>query len=127
MLDFRPVLYIIGILLTTLAAAMCAPLMADLMVGHPDWQVFAGSAGLTAFVGITLLLTTMSPPARLSVRQAFILTTTSWLALTLFAALPFAFADLELNFTDAFFEAMSGLTTTGSTVITTLDTAPSGI
>jgi trk system potassium uptake protein TrkH len=126
-LDFRPVLYIIGILLTTLAAAMCAPLVADLVAGHPDWQVFAGSAGLTAFVGITLLLTTMSPPARLSVRQAFILTTTSWLALTLFAALPFAFADLELNFTDAFFEAMSGLTTTGSTVITTLDTAPSGI
>jgi trk system potassium uptake protein TrkH len=126
-LDFRPVLYIIGILLTTLAAAMCAPLIADLVAGHPDWQVFATSAALTAFIGITLLLTTMSPPSRLSVRQAFFLTTASWLAMTFFAALPFAFADLELDFTDAFFEAMSGLTTTGSTVITSLDTAPSGI
>jgi trk system potassium uptake protein len=127
LLDFRPVLYIIGILLTTLAAAMCAPLVADLVVGHPDWQVFAGSAGLTAFIGITLLLTTMAPPDRFSVRQAFVLTTLSWLAMTFFAALPFAFADLDLSFTDAFFEAMSGLTTTGSTVITSLDTAPSGI
>lgn len=127
MLDFRPVLYIIGILLTTLAAAMCAPLVADLVVGHPDWQVFAGAAGLTAFVGITLILTTMAPPDRFSVRQAFVLTTASWVAMTFFAALPFAFADLELSFTDAFFEAMSGLTTTGSTVITSLDTAPSGI
>lgn len=127
MLDFRPVLYIIGILLTTLAAAMCAPLVADLVVGHPDWQVFAGSAGLTAFIGITLMLTTLAPPERFSVRQAFVLTTLSWLAMTLFAALPFAFANLELSFTDAFFEAMSGLTTTGSTVITSLDSAPSGI
>ena len=127
MLDFRPVLYIIGILLTTLAAAMCAPLVADLVVGHPDWQVFAGAAGLTAFVGITLILTTMAPPNRFSVRQAFVLTTASWVAMTFFASLPFAFADLDLSFTDAFFEAMSGLTTTGSTVITSLDTAPSGI
>lgn len=127
MLDFRPVLYIIGILLTTLSAAMCAPLVADLVVSNPDWQVFAGSAGLTSFIGITLMLTTRSPPERMTVRQAFVLTTLSWLSLVLFAALPFAFADLELSFTDAFFESMSGLTTTGSTVITNLDTAPSGI
>lgn len=127
MLDFRPVLYIVGILLTTLAAAMCAPLIADLVAGHANWQVFAGAAALTAFIGITLLLTTRSPPARLTVRQAFVLTTLTWLALTLFAALPFAFADIELGFTDAFFEAMSGLTTTGSTVMTNLDAAPSGI
>lgn len=127
MLDFRPVLYIIGILLTTLAAAMCAPLVADLVVGHSDWQVFAGAAGLTSFIGITMMLTTRSPPERMTVRQAFVLTTLSWLAMTFFASLPFAFADLELSFTDAFFESMSGLTTTGSTVITNLDTAPSGI
>ncbi|MEX2454450.1 MAG: TrkH family potassium uptake protein [Rhodospirillaceae bacterium] len=127
MFNFRPVFYIIGILLTTLSAAMCAPLVADLVVGHPDWSVFAGSAALTAFTGITLLLATRAPPERLNIRQAFVLTTASWLAMTLFAALPFAFADLELSFTDAFFEAMSGLTTTGSTVIANLDTAPSGI
>ena len=127
MLDFRPILYTIGILLTTLSAAMCVPMVADLAYEHRDWQVFAGAAALTAFIGITLMLTTRSPPARLTVRQAFVLTTLSWLSLVLFAALPFAFADLGLSFTDAFFESMSGLTTTGSTVITGLDHAPTGI
>ena len=127
MLDFRPVFYINGILLTTLAAAMCAPLVADLVVHHPDWRVFAGAAGLTAFVGVTLILTMRAPPKRLTVRQAFVLTTVTWLSLTFFAALPFAFADLDLSFTDAFFESMSGLTTTGSTVITGLENVPSGI
>lgn len=127
MLDFRPILYVVGILLTTLAAAMCAPLAADLLAGNPDWLVFASAAGLTAFVGVTLMLTMRSTSNRLSIRQAFVLTTASWLILTYFASLPFAFADLGLSFADAFFESMSGLTTTGSTVIDDLDGAPSGI
>ena len=127
MLDFRPVFYVVGVLLTTLAAAMCAPLAADLAAGHPDWRVFAAAAGLTAFVGVTLLLTTRSAPKRLAVRQAFVLTTASWLFLVFFAALPFTFVAAPLGFADAFFEAMSGLTTTGSTVMSGLDRAPDGI
>ena len=127
MIDFRPILFIIGILLTTLALAMVAPLVADVMVGHPDWQVFAGAGGLTLFIGVVLVLTNRSPIRRFSIRQAFILTTLSWLVLTTFAALPFVFSRLELSYTDAFFEAMSGITTTGSTVIAGLDGAPRGI
>lgn len=127
MIDFRPILFVIGILLTTLALAMGAPLVADVVVGHPDWQVFAGSGGLTLFVGVVLILTNRSPIRRFSIRQAFVLTTLSWLVLTTFAALPFAFSRLELGYTDAFFEAMSGITTTGSTVISGLDAAPLGI
>ena len=127
MLDFRPILYVAGILLTTLAAAMCAPLAADLLAGNRNWLVFASAAGLTAFVGVTLILTMRSTSKRLSIRQAFVLTTASWLILTYFASLPFAFADLGLSFTDAFFESMSGLTTTGSTVIHDLGKASSGI
>ncbi len=102
-------------------------MVADAAVGHPDWRVFAGSAALTLFVGVTLILTSRAPRTRFSVRQAFILTAASWLVLTTFAALPFAFADLRLSYADAFFEAMSGITTTGSTVITDLDSAPYGI
>jgi trk system potassium uptake protein TrkH len=74
-----------------------------------------------------MILTTRSPMRRMNIRQAFILTTGSWLVLTVFSALPFAFSDLGLSYTDAFFEAMSGITTTGSTVITGLDSAPAGI
>jgi trk system potassium uptake protein TrkH len=106
---------------------MCAPLVVDAAAGHDEWWVFAGSAGLTAFFGVTMILTTRSPMRRMNIRQAFILTTGSWLVLTVFSALPFAFSDLGLSYTDAFFEAMSGITTTGSTVITGLDSAPAGI
>jgi len=127
LIDFRPVLFIIGILVSTLALAMFVPAAADLAVGNQEWQVFATGAALTLFIGVMLVLTTHSDVRNLSLRQAFILTTLSWVLMPAVAALPFVFADLGLSYTDAFFEAMSGLTTTGSTVITGLDQTKPGI
>ena len=106
---------------------MIVPAAADAIVGNPDWQVFAVAAGVTLFIGVSLVLTSRAGGAQLSVRQAFILTTLSWIVLTAFAALPFAFSQLDLSITDAFFEAMSGITTTGATVIVNLDSAPPGL
>ena len=126
-MDFRPIFLVVGILLAILAVSMLLPAAADAIVGNPDWQVFVVASALTLFVGIALALTTRASGLKLSLRQAFVMTTVSWLALTLFAALPFMFSELELSFTDAFFEAMSGVTTTGSTVITGLDSVPPGI
>ena len=127
MIDFRPVLFIIGILMSTLAVAMFVPAAADLAVGNQEWQVFATGAALTLFIGVMLVLTTRSKIRNLSLRQAFILTTLSWVLMPAVAALPLVFADLDLSYTDAFFEAMSGLTTTGSTVIIGLDQTMPGI
>ena len=127
MIDFRPILFITGILMSTLAMAMCIPAIADATSGNPDWQVFAGSATLTLFIGVMLMLTMRSTIRHLTLHQAFVLTTLCWIVTPTFAALPFSFADLELSYTDAFFEAMSGVTTTGATVITGLDSAPPGI
>ena len=126
-IDFRPIFLILGLLLSTLAVMMVIPAIADIVVGNPDWQVFAVASGVTLFIGVSLSLTSRAGGASLSVRQAFILTTMSWIVLTTFAALPFAFSQLNLDFTDAFFEAMSGITTTGSTIIVDLDTAPPGL
>ena len=127
MRDFRQIFFILGILLTTLAIAMLVPTIIDLANDNHDWQVFISSAGFTLFVGILFILTTRSKFKSLSIRQAFLLTTMSWVILPIFAALPFTFSELDLDYTDAFFESMSGITTTGSTVITGLDTAPPGI
>lgn len=127
MIDFRPILFILGILLTTLALAMTLPAMADAVVANPDWQVFAAADGLTLFTGIMLMLTTRASVGRITLRQAFVLTASCWLVIPTFGALPFTFSNLELSYTDAFFEAMSGITTTGSTVISGLDFAPPGI
>ena len=127
MTDFRPIVMVVGILLTVLALGMCLPALVDTFGGHRDWQVFAVSAAVTLFAGVSMTLASRSGGTRINVRQAFMLTTMSWLALTAFAALPFAFCELDLSYTDAFFEAMSGVTTTGATVITGLDRAPPGI
>ncbi len=126
-MDFRPVFLVVGILLATLAVFMCIPAVVDLIAGNPDWQVFAASAGVTLFVGVAMAFASNSGGAKLTVRQAFLMTTLVWIFLTIFAAMPLRFSELNLSYTDAFFEAMSGLTTTGSTVITGLDTAPPGI
>lgn len=127
MLDVRPIFFIIGILLVTLAAGMGVPTLVDLIAGQNDWRVFAGAAGACLFIGVTLILTMRTETMRLGIRQAFLLTAMAWLVIALFGALPFALADLNLSYTDAVFEAMSGITTTGATVISGLDHAPPGI
>ena len=125
--DYRPIFLVVGMLLAILAVGMLIPAAVDAYAGNPDWQVFAVSSGVTMFVGVAMALSSRAGSTRLSIRQAFLLTTVSWIMLAVFAAIPLAFSDLELSYTDAFFEAMSGLTTTGSTVITGLDQAPPGI
>ncbi|MGO1119855.1 TrkH family potassium uptake protein [Rhodovibrionaceae bacterium A322] len=127
MIDFRPILFINGILLCILAVAMVLPAMVDIAAGHPDWQVFMASASVTLFVGVSVILTTRSGWSGFSLRQAFIMTAMAWLVIAFFGALPFNFAALKLDFTDAFFESMSGVTTTGATTIIGLDYAPPGI
>ncbi|MEM8729218.1 MAG: TrkH family potassium uptake protein [Pseudomonadota bacterium] len=128
MLDPRPVAYVIGLLVTALGAAMLVPMCADLVVGNGHWASFFESAIISMLVGGTIALCTAnSVPDRLSLQQTFMLTTGVWLALPIFGALPLIIGATELRFVDALFEAMSGLTTTGSTVISGLDDLPEGI
>lgn len=126
--DLRPILLVIGVLLTTLAVFMLPSMVADLVVGNRDWIVFMLAGSVTLFVGVSLILgNRRAAVTTIGTRQAFILTTSVWFTLTVFASLPFAYAELEMRPVDAFFEAMSGITTTGSTVMTGLDGAPPGI
>lgn len=127
MFDIRPIFLVNGILLAMLGAAMFLPALVDIAVDNDDWLIFAGSAMLTLFTGVSLALMTWGHAGNLSFREAFILVVAAWTFLPAFSALPLAFSGLDLSYTDAFFEAMSGLTTTGSTVIVGLDTAPPGL
>jgi trk system potassium uptake protein TrkH len=123
----KPVFHVIGWFLTAVGLLMILPAIVDLGVGHGDWKAFAASATVTVFLGIALILSTDSPNLSISRRQGFVLTTGIWIFSAAFGAMPMAFSELNLTYTDAYFEAMSGLTTTGSTVIIGLDTAPPGI
>lgn len=128
MLGFlKPVLYVVGLFLTGLGAAMLIPGLVDLAKGDPDAEVFFVSAAITIFLGSMFAITNRGDASRIEPRQGFVLTTAAWVVIPLFGALPFAFSSLEMSFADSYFEAMSGLTTTGATVIVGLDTAPDGI
>ena len=127
MLDMRPVLYTLGSLVLMLSGGMFVPVLFDLLAGNPDWKIFVLSAFLTATVGGMFMLANRGTGDGINLKQAFLLTFLAWSTLPAFAALPIAFSELNLSYTDAYFEAMSGITTTGSTVITGLDDAPPGI
>lgn len=128
MVAVGPVLFIIGLLMSLLAVAMGLPAVVDFAAGYSGWQVFAGSAALSLFLGVGLMLTTRTGAhTTLNLRQAFLLTTLSWLAVAIVGAMPFAFSGLGMGVADAFFESMSGITTTGSTVIADLDAVSPGI
>ena len=128
MLDLRPVGYVIGLLLLALGASMALPMIADLLEGNGHWPVFAEVGLLTMLVGMSVSLATSNAVRdRLSVQQTFLLTVGVWVALPIFAAFPFVVGATGLGYTDAFFEAMSGFTTTGATVIVGLDELPRGL
>ena len=90
-------------------------------------STFLSSASITVFIGMLLILSNLEENKKLNLQQAFLLTTLSWLSIAIFGSLPFILSDLDLSFVDSFFESMSGITTTGSTIITNLDNAPKGI
>lgn len=121
------VLFPIGLLLIVLSLAELAPAAVDAAYGNPDWEVFGLSAGITFFLGVLFSLSNYSPELRLDIRQAFVLTVGSWIAVSITGAMPFLLSHLGADMSDAVFETVSGLTTTGSTVLSGLDNMPPGI
>jgi len=127
MLSLRPILYLIGHLLVALALWMLIPMLLDALDGHPDWIAFAMGSGVTFFSGWLLMLMNRDTSIRLGLQQAFVFTTLSWIVVAAFGAIPIMAADPGIGVAGAYYEAMSGLTTTGGTVIPDLDAVSRGV
>lgn len=127
MRDFRSVMHVIGLLLCIEAVAMMIPMLTDLIYKNSDWDIFLLSALVTFFIGLVLYYSFKKEKIVIKVRQAFVLTILSWIIIAFFACLPFVFSSANLNYTDSFFESISGITTTGATVINNLDQLQHGI
>lgn len=123
----QPVLLIVGVLYATFGCFMLVPAIYDVAVGNPDWLGFAASGLCTLFVGIGLAIANSNAPRRLTIRQAFLMTNLAWLGAAGFGALPMYWSNLNISYTDAFFEAMSAITTTGATIIVDLDTTSASV
>ena len=121
-------LYALGTFLSGIAVLMLLPALADYVIDDPNWTAFAAGAAVSGGVGGAMILAfrTNSKPV-IGRREGFLLTALTWIVVCAFSALPFVLSDRRLSFTDAFFEAMSGLTTTGSTVMSGLDATSHGI
>ena len=124
--NYKTVFFAIGVLLIILGAFMLIPFFVQFIYDEKN-NTFLLSALVTAFIGTLLVLTNLEENKKLNLQQAFLLTTLSWLGIAIFGCLPFLLSNLNLSFVDAFFESMSGITTTGSTIITNLDDAPKSI
>lgn len=125
--DLRPVFFVIGLMVAALGVLMFLPAGVDYLYGDNSWQAFTISAILTLLLGGVMAFAARSPDANLRARGAFVLTTFAWIAMAVFAAIPLYLSPIGVNFLDALFESVSGITTTGSTVFTGLDDMPKGV
>lgn len=128
MTDVFPVLRVLGMLIMLFAFAMGVPLAVSWFWQDGVWQVYPLSMGVTLLAGLSLLLGLHRYKRELQPRHGVMLVSLVWALLPLFAALPLMLAcdavGRPMSFTHAYFEAVSGLTTTGSTVLSSLDTLP---
>jgi trk system potassium uptake protein TrkH len=127
MKELQPILKLTGMLLMIIGGLMILPAMVDAAYENDDWAVFAGSSGVIFFFGSMLLLSQNTRISGMNMHQAFLVVNLVWLVSAAAGAVPFVLSQVHLSFTDAFFESMSGITTTGSTVLNGLESLPPGI
>jgi len=126
MSNYKTVFFTLGILQIILGISMFIPIIAQFIYSEIDSSFF-GASIVTIIFGSLFFLSNLDHDKKLNLQQAFLLTALSWLSIAIFGSLPFIFSTMELSITDAFFESMSGITTTGSTIISNLENTPKGI
>ncbi len=126
MSNYKTVFFTLGILQIILGVSMFVPIIVQFIYAEIDSSFF-GASIVTIVFGALFFLTNIDHDRKVNLQQAFLLTALSWLSVAVFGSLPFIFSSMEMSITDAFFESMSGITTTGSTIISNLENAPKGI
>ena len=126
MSNYKTVFFTLGILQIILGISMLFPIIIQIIFGELN-SSFISASLITIIFGTLFLLSNLDQDKKLNLQHAFLLTALSWISVAIFGSLPFIFSDLNLSITDSFFESMSGITTTGSTIITDLNSTPKAI
>ena len=126
MSNYKTVFFTLGILQMILGISMIFPIIIQIIFEELD-SSFVSASIITIIFGTLFFLSNIENDRKINLQQAFLLTSLSWLSVAIFGSLPFVFSDLNLSITDSFFESMSGITTTGSTIITDLSITPKSI
>lgn len=122
----KTVFFLIGILLIVLGLSMLAPYSMQ-VIYKENSHSFIASSFVTMFIGILCILANLEKDLKLNLRQTFLFSTLAWVTVAIFGSLPFILSNQPFSFSDAFFESMSGITTTGATIISDLDNSSKSI
>ncbi len=122
----KTVFFLIGILLIVLGVAMLAPYTLQIILNEGSHS-FISSSFVTIFIGILFILANLEREFKLNLRQTFLFSSLAWIMVAIFGSLPFLLSAEDFSFSEAFFESMSGITTTGATIISDLDNSPKSI
>ncbi len=127
MLNFKPIALVGGTVVCAVGFLLFIPLITELIFQTESWQSYAVPILLYLIVGGSLVITNRNIELKISIKEAFIITVLSWILLSILCAVPFIYTQTDLSITDALFESMSGITTTGATILNNLDELPKGI
>ena len=127
MIGYKQIFYVLGLLLILMGMAMLIPASVDIIYNNKDWEVFVLSSAIAIFLGGLMSIPTRDVGGNLNKRELLILIPLAWITMPSIATLPIYTSELGLSFTDAYFESLSGMTTTGATILSNLDNAPPGI
>ena len=122
----KTVFFLIGILLIVLGASMLAPYVLQVVLDEGSHS-FISASFVTIFIGILFVLANLEKEFKLNLRQTFLFSSLAWVTVAVFGSLPFLLSTQNFSFSEAFFESMSGITTTGATIISDLDNSPKSI
>jgi len=122
----KTVFFLIGILLTVLGASMLAPYTLQIIFNENSHS-FISASFITIFIGVLFILANLEKEFKLNLRQTFLFSSLAWVMVAIFGSLPFLLSSQTFSISEAFFESMSGITTTGATVIDDLDNSPKSI
>ena len=122
----KTVFFLIGILLIVLGASMLGPYALQVILDEGSHS-FISASFVTIFIGVLFILANLEKEFKLNLRQTFLFSSLAWVMVALFGSLPFVLSTQDFTFSEAFFESMSGITTTGATIISDLDSSPKSI
>ena len=127
MFNLKPIALVSGTVICSVGFFLFIPLITELVYKTESWQSYAVPILLYLIVGGSLVITNKNVDLKISLKEAFIITVLSWLLLTFLCAVPFLYTKVNLGLVDALFESMSGVTTTGATILSNLESLPKGI
>ncbi len=122
----KTVFFLIGILLIVLGASMLAPYFLQIYYKEGSHS-FISASFVTIFIGVLFILANLEKDFKLNLKQTFLFSSLAWIMVATFGSLPFLLSAQDFSFSEAFFESMSGITTTGATIISDLDASPKSI